>query len=78
MGMRARNHLQTDRKESGGADRGGEREKSGILGREKQKFALEEAEKQRTAKERASAEEEALHVKPDVNPASRKHRGKGH
>jgi hypothetical protein len=62
MGNKPSNNYQSDRPESGGADRNDERESSGLLEREKQKFAAEEAEKTDTAKERA-------------NPASRKRRG---
>jgi hypothetical protein len=62
MGNKPSNNYQSDRPESGGADRSDERESSGLLEREKQKFAAEEAEKARTSKERA-------------NPASRKRGG---
>jgi hypothetical protein len=72
MGIRAPNHLQSDRPESGGADKGGEREKSGLLARQKEKFAVEEAEKARASKARASAEEKGVTAKPVVDPASRK------
>lgn len=43
MGTKPSNNFQSDRPESGGADRDGEREKSGLLEREKQKFASEKA-----------------------------------
>ena len=50
MANRGSNHFQTDRPESGGADRHNEHENSGLLDRDKQKFAAEEAEKARTSK----------------------------
>jgi hypothetical protein len=58
MGLRQPNHLQTDRPESGGADRHNERETSGLLEKQKEQFAVEEAKKARS--------------KPSVDPASRK------
>lgn len=47
MGVKPSNHFQSDRPESGGADRDGERENSGLLEREKQKFASERAAERR-------------------------------
>ena len=75
MGTRSSNHSQSDRPESGGTDRHGEHEKSGLLAREKQRFGAEEAEKGRTSKKRASSEAKQLASKPAVAPASRKRRG---
>ena len=43
MGTKPSTNFQSDRPESGGADRDGEREKSGLREREKQKFASERA-----------------------------------
>lgn len=43
MGTKPSTNFQSDRPESGGADRDGEREKSGLREREKQKFASEKA-----------------------------------
>ena len=43
MGTKPSINFQSDRPESGGADRDGEREKSGLREREKQKFASEKA-----------------------------------
>lgn len=74
MGRGPVNHLQTDRKESGGTDRRGEHEKSGLLGRAKQKFAAEEAEKARVSKQRAGEEAKQAGEKPIVDPAARKRR----
>jgi hypothetical protein len=72
MGTRASTHFQSDRPESGGADRHNEHENSGLLDREKQKFAAEEAEKARTSKKRAGKEAKQSIPKPVVDPASRK------
>jgi hypothetical protein len=43
MGMKPSNNYQSDRPESGGADRDGEREKNGLLDRDKEKFASDMA-----------------------------------
>ncbi len=50
MGTKPSNNFQSDRPESGGADRDEQRENSGLLEREKQKFAAAEknAEKEIT------------------------------
>jgi hypothetical protein len=72
VGTKPSNNFQSDRPESGGADRRDERENSGLLGREKEKFAAEEAEKARSSKQRARDEEEGVKAKSDVNPATRK------
>ena len=45
MGGKASNYMQSDRPESGGADKDMQREKSGLLERDKEKFAVEEQEK---------------------------------
>jgi hypothetical protein len=45
MGGKASNFMQSDRPESGGADKDMQREKSGLLERDKEKFAIEEQEK---------------------------------
>ena len=42
MGGKASNFLQSDRPESGGADKDMLREKSGLLERDKQRFAAEQ------------------------------------
>lgn len=76
MGTKPSNNFQSDRPESGGADRRDEHENSGLLDREKQKFAAEQAEKARSSKKRArEEEEEGGKAKSEVNPAARKHRG---
>jgi hypothetical protein len=68
------NHFQTDRPESGGADRRNEHENSGLLRRAKQQFAAEEAEKARSSKERAETEATPSAATPVVDPAARKRR----
>jgi hypothetical protein len=47
MGTKPSNNFQSDRPESGGADRDGERENSGLLERDKQKFASDRAAERR-------------------------------
>jgi len=58
MGIKPSSNYQSDRPESGGADRDMEREKSGLLDRDKQKFAVEEQEKRaaEASAQRAAAE----------------------
>ena len=51
MGTKPSNNYQSDRPESGGADRDGERENSGLLEKDKEKFASDQAKK---AEERES------------------------
>ena len=43
MGTKPSNNFQSDRPESGGADRNGERESNGLLDRDKEKFASDHA-----------------------------------
>ena len=45
MGGKPSNNFQSDRPESGGADKDMQREKSGLLERDKERFAVEEQEK---------------------------------
>ena len=47
MGGKSPNNLQSDRPESGGADRDDIRERSGILDKEKEEFAKRDAERRR-------------------------------
>jgi hypothetical protein len=49
MGGKPSNANESNRPESGGADKDMNREKSGILERDKQKFAQEESEERRSA-----------------------------
>jgi hypothetical protein len=72
MGSKASTNFQSDRPESGGADRRSEREKSGLLEREKQKFAAEEAEKARLPEMREGKESP---VKPPAGRTPRRARG---
>lgn len=57
MGGKASNNLQSNRPESGGADKDMQREKSGLLDRDKERFAAEEAERHAAA--RAASEKKA-------------------
>ena len=50
MGMKPSNNYQSDRPESGGADKDGIRENNGLLERDKEKFAVDQA-KQHEEKE---------------------------
>ena len=50
MGTKPSNNFQSDRPESGGADRKGERENNGLLDRDKEKYATDMA-KQKEEKE---------------------------
>ena len=73
MGGKASNYLESDRPESGGADKDMLREKSGLPDREKEKFATEQAERQAEARS-ASEKKDGDSIDPndDPNPASRK------
>jgi hypothetical protein len=51
MGGKASNFLQSDRPESGGADKDMQREKSGLLERDKERFAAEQQERQEQHRE---------------------------
>ena len=53
MGSKAPHFIPSNRPESGGADKDGIREKSGLLEREKNEFAAAEQEKQQTKHDRA-------------------------
>lgn len=46
MGTKPSNNFQSDRPESGGADRDGERENSGLLDRDKEKYASDMAKRE--------------------------------
>ena len=64
MGGKASNYLQSDRPESGGADKDMLREKSGLLERDKERFAAEEAERHAAA--RAASQRRAENAVSDV------------
>ena len=49
MGVKPSNNYQSDRPESGGADRDGERENNGLLERDKEKYASDMAKKRQGA-----------------------------
>lgn len=55
MGAKPSNNLQSDRPESGGADKDMQREKSGLLERDKAAFAEEEHNKRADAPEQRDA-----------------------
>ena len=50
MGAKSSNNFQSDRPESGGADKDMQREKSGLLDRDQEKFAQKEREVQQDEK----------------------------
>jgi len=51
MGSKASNFFQSDRPESGGADKDMQREKSGLLEIDKERFAAEQQEREARRKE---------------------------
>ena len=74
MGAKASNNYQSNRPESGGADKDMQREKSGLLDRDKERFAAEETERHAAA--RAGSEKRAENSVSDVkddqpNPGTR-------
>ena len=72
MGTKPSTNFQSDRPESGGADRDMERESSGLLDREKAKFAEQEVEKHSDAPEQASGTHAPFTVGSPRNPDPRK------
>ena len=72
MGGKPSNQMQSDRPESGGADKDMQREKSGLLERDKAKFAEDEVEKRANAPEQASEQHEPFSVGSPPNPDPRK------
>ncbi len=68
MGGKPSNNMQSDRPESGGADRDMERERSGLLEREKANFAEEQVEKRADAPEQLSPKHEPFSVGSPRNP----------
>lgn len=74
MGGKASNYLQSDRPESGGADKDMMREKSGLPDRDKEQFAREQAERQasaRAASEKKAGDSSEPEPNDDPNPKSR-------
>ena len=51
MGGKASNFMQSDRPESGGADKDMNREKSGLLERDKERFASEQQQRDEEARQ---------------------------
>lgn len=72
MGGKADNQMQSDRPESGGADKDMQREKSGLLARDKAKFAEEEVEKHANPPEQRSEKHEPFSVGSPPNSDPRK------
>jgi hypothetical protein len=72
MGGKADNQMQSDRPESGGADKDMQREKSGLLARDKAKFAEEEVEKKSNPPEQHSGQHEPFSVGSPPNSDPRK------
>ncbi|CAN5244900.1 hypothetical protein BH09GEM1_BH09GEM1_15090 [soil metagenome] len=72
MGGKASNQMQSDRPESGGADKDMQLEKSGLLDRDKAKFAEEEVEKHANAPEQHSEQHEPFSVGSPPNSDPRK------
>ena len=74
MGGKASNYLQSDRPESGGADKDGQREKSGLTERDKERFAVEQSERDAEAR-KASEKKSGFSFNNDPrtgpNPESR-------
>lgn len=75
MGAKASNNFQSDRPESGGADKDMQREKSGLPDRDKERFASEQAKRQQSATrdEHAAHEPYSIDNEPnnDPNPETR-------
>ena len=73
MGGKASNNFQSDRPESGGADKDMQREKSGLLDREKEKFAAEQAHRDAAARTASESRAPALDedTRDDADPKSR-------
>ena len=71
MGGKASNYNQSDRPESGGADKDMQREKSGLLERDKEKFAEEEVEKRADAPEQPGAKHEPFSIGSPANPTKK-------
>jgi hypothetical protein len=67
MGGKPSNSMQSDRPESGGADKDMAREKSGLLDRDKVRFATDEAEK-RAQTPHEGVEEPSFSVGNPRNP----------
>ncbi len=71
MGGKPSNNMQSDRPESGGADKDMQREKSGLLERDKEKFAEEQVEKRADAPEQPSGKQAPFSTGSPRNPDPR-------
>jgi hypothetical protein len=69
MGGRESNNMQSDRPESGGADKDNQHENSGLLAREKKKFAEEEVEKHGEAPAQKTGNHNAFSIGSEPNHA---------
>jgi hypothetical protein len=67
MGGKASNYLQSDRPESGGADKDMLREKSGLVERDREKFASERAAQDEEARRREPREDESFSIDNEPN-----------
>ena len=74
MGSKPSNNFQSDRPESGGADKDNQRANSGLPDRDKERFAVEQAERHASARE-ASEKKDSYSIdnepNPDPTPAAR-------
>ena len=74
MGSKPSNNMQSNRPESGGADKDDQRLKSGLTDLDKERFAVEQAERHASARE-ASEKKDSYSIdnepNNDPNPASR-------
>ena len=74
MGSKPSNNFQSDRPESGGADKDNQRATSGLPDRDKERFSVEQAERHASARE-ASEKKDSFSIdnepNNDPNPASR-------
>lgn len=74
MGGKASNNFQSDRPESGGADKDMRREKSGLPERERERYAVEQAERDaaaRAASEKKAGDATGREPGDEPNPESR-------
>lgn len=71
MGSKPSNNFQSDRPESGGANKDMQREKSGLLDLDKEKFAEEQVEKRGDAPEQTSEKHEPFSIDSPRNPDPR-------
>ena len=74
MGSKPSNNFQSDRPESGGADKDNQRQNSGLTDLDKERFAVEQAERHASARQ-ASEKKDSFSIdnepNNDPNPASR-------